>query len=328
MEHTQRRGPEEDNSRSGVLGDSQPPRGAPDAGNRVVAVVITWRADLPRLSLVLSRLVAQVHGVVVVDNGSPARAELRRLVSSIGAVQLLELPTNLGIGAALNIGVKRAIIQRPEWILTVDQDTVIGLNAVAEVVDAYEQLPENLKHACGILAMRCGPPGPGNAVTRWGHRRLVVGRQGRFAEKRLVITSGNLVRAALARDIGFNEPLFVDQVDFDFCATVRRRGFRVLEYERSCMDHRLGRSIDLSGQLHSAEGPQRLYYIARNSTFLLLRRRLQVGFYLSQIISWSGAYIIANGAHSGVRCAAIVALGLFDGTVGRLGKREYRLLSR
>lgn len=293
-----------------------------------MAVVITRSPDLPRLSLALRRLVSQVHRVILVDNGSAARAGLRDLASAIPAVELVELSTNLGIAAALNIGVHHASAQHPEWILTMDQDTVVETGAIAEVLDEFEKLTEPLRCSCGILAMRAHQVGSGNAAARWACRGIVIGRHGRFVEKRLVGTSGNLVRAYLTRDVSFNDLLFIDQVDFDFCARLRHRGLRVLEYDRECMDHRLGESVRVGGQVHSYEGSQRLYYIVRNSTFLVLRRRLLIRFYFAQAISWSGAYILTNGVHSSVRCAAIVALGVFDGMFARLGDRQYRFLQQ
>lgn len=328
MEH-ERQGERQEAMRQSRIRDNRPgPQGARHEGRAVVAVVVTKSPDIPRLNVVLRRLAAQTNSVIVVDNGSAGVAELRRLVSALETVELVELGTNLGIAAALNIGVERASAQHAEWILTMDQDTVVSMGAIAELVSAFDNLPELLRRTAAILAMRRRPVESGNALARWASRRLVVARYERFVEKRLVMTSGNLVRADLAYDVGFNERLFMDQVDFDFCARLRARGFRVLEYDRECMEHRLGEPIRVSGHLHSYEGPQRLYYIVRNSTFLVLRRRLQVAFYLAQIVSWSGAYILGNGARSSVRCMAIVALGVFDGMLMRLGEREYRVLQR
>jgi GT2 family glycosyltransferase len=156
----------------------------------------------------------------------------------------------------------------------------------------------------------------------------VLRELGEFRERRGVITSGNLVRADLARQIRFNEALFIDQVDFDFCYSLRRRGYIVLQQKAITMDHVLGeRYLDVE-RIHPYENAQRLYYIVRNSSYLVLRRRLLVRYYVVQVVVFCGAFVSINGVNSIPLCVAVVARGMVDAVQGRMGRREYPILKR
>jgi rhamnosyltransferase len=142
----------------------------------------------------------------------------------------------------------------------------------------------------------------------------------------LLITSGNLVRREVAETIPYEEPLFIDQVDYAFCAAVRSRGWRILECTDVLMDHQIGKSVEAAG-VRRYETGQRLYYIVRNSTFLVLRRRLPASVYLAQLVSWGWAYAVVNGLSAVPREMAILVAGLADGILRRLGQRRYWFLA-
>ena len=86
---------------------------------------------------------------------------------------------------------------------------------------------------------------------------------------RATITSGSLVRLAALQKTGlFDERLFIDSVDHDFCLRSRARGLLVVEASDQVMDHSLGnitrhrffwRTVNCTN--HS---PLRRYYITRN----------------------------------------------------------------
>jgi hypothetical protein len=82
------------------------------------------------------------------------------------------------------------------------------------------------------------------------------------------------------------------------------------------------------GKKRSYENAQRLYYMTRNSTYLLLRRDLPPSVYLTSLIWWSRSYVAKHGSKSIMSCALILFIGVFDGTFSRLGRREYAFLAR
>lgn len=296
--------------------------------SEVRAVIVTFNPDLTRLALAVESLRPQVQHVTIVDNGSGNVDAISSLCDEHSGVEFLGLGDNRGIGAALNAGVRRSLAANPAWILTMDQDTVVFQDDVASILAAVDSLAPRYRDRVGILAMRAQPQPSSIWITRYADRLQVIKRLEMFEERRGVITSGNLVRADVARRVSFDEQLFIDQVDFEFCYTVRRLGYHVLLHEKISMDHVLGGRYHDTGKEHPYENAQRVYYIARNSTFLVLRRHIPAAFYFVQMIVFCGAFVSMNGARSLPLCGRVILRGVIDGLTGRLGRREYPFLSR
>ena len=289
----------------------------------VAAVLVSWNPDIDRLTQVIEALLKQVVALVVVDNGSMNVDEVRNFIQRRQGVTLIELSENQGVSAALNIGVENVHPLQPMWILTMDQDSIADDGAIDSILNAYDRLDATTQAQCGILALRAHA-GPWRLpLTRFTDGLMVVGARGDFIDRRGVITSGNLVRAELFDRIRFDESLFVDQVDFDFCYSVRQIGYLVLEQRTPSMNHVLGERHIGAKRIHPYENTQRIYYIARNSTRLVLRGRLPIIFYICQIILFCGAYVSVNGAWSVGRFAAVFLRGVGDALVGRMGRREH-----
>jgi len=90
------------------------------------------------------------------------------------------------------------------------------------------------------------------------------------------ITSGSLIDVALwARVGGFDEDLFIDHVDHDYCLRSRAAGFSIVRREDAILHHHTGslREIRLLGlkRTISMHSPDRLFYMIRNG--FLLRAR-------------------------------------------------------
>jgi rhamnosyltransferase len=294
----------------------------------VCAVVVTYNPDLDRLMRVLDSLAPQTSSIVVVDNGSRNNAQLHLMALEREDIDVVDLAENLGIGAALNRGVTRALSGAPDWILTMDQDTLVDEGAIDEILTSYEALPAKYREEVGVVAMRAHTQPSGIWLTRYADRLLTGSTVGQFIERKGVITSGNLVRATVASRIKYSETLFIDQVDFDFCFAVRADGWRVIQQNRFSMDHILGERYHDIDKDHPYENAQRVYYIVRNSTVFVLRRRLLVRFYFVQLVVFCGAFVSMNGVRSLPLCCRVLLRGVVDALTRRMGRREYPFLSR
>ncbi len=72
-------------------------------------------------------LLPQVAALVVVHN-TPEAVRQRRIVlpaSLAGRVRLIENADNLGVGAGLNQGLAQAVQWGCDWLLTLDQDSLV-----------------------------------------------------------------------------------------------------------------------------------------------------------------------------------------------------------
>jgi rhamnosyltransferase len=300
-----------------------------DHRDTVAAVIVTYRPDLERFETVLGAAGPQVRSLVVVDNGSPDACEIARLVDAIPTARLVALEENHGIAAGFNAGIAAALSGSPEieWVLTLDQDSVLDGAAVSTALDCLATLQHAISGRCGVIGLRHRPVTADRGLWRLAERRLDLGDLGTFRRRLLLISSGNLVRSEVAESCRFDERLFIDQVDYDFCAEVRDAGFELFELKQVLMDHRIGRDVQIGKLRRPYENGQRLYYIVRNSTELVWRRRLPPSVWLAQLATWTRSYLGLHGIRSLGRYIAIVTAGLTDCALRRFGRREYRFLS-
>lgn len=88
-----------------------------------------------------------------------------------------------------------------------------------------------------------------------------------------VITSGNLIKADLIRNIGFfNDNLFIDYVDYDFCCRIIENDLFIMKVNNAILIHNLGDTMrkkflwkDVEYTNHSYI---RRYYISRNRFYV------------------------------------------------------------
>jgi rhamnosyltransferase len=95
------------------------------------------------------------------------------------------------------------------------------------------------------------------------------------AEVPRMITSGTLLNLDLFRKIGpFNEDLFIDQVDFEYCYRAILKGYTNVQFKNIFLNHALGatsfhRSLrSFSETKRSLHSPLRLYYMTRNYLYV------------------------------------------------------------
>lgn len=232
------------------------------------AVVVTYHPD----ESVLENLRAMVRDcgrVLVVDNGSGADTR-GKLAAALG-VELLSLGENLGVAAALNRGLAWAEAQGCEWAVTFDQDSRPEPGLIAALLASARNAA--VPGRVAVVGAHTYDERTGRR-DRWlrpawfGFRREYCG-EADLPDATFVITSGALTRVRAWRELGgFDEGLFIDYVDHEFCLKARRNGWQVLVSAGARLAHNLGskREVRLAGRtirptFHSA---MRHYYMARN----------------------------------------------------------------
>jgi len=246
-----------------VLGVSIPSQSMSDSmSGTVFAVVVTYNPD-DKLADRLQALREQVHGLLVVDNGSNNAEAVHSMALQAGCSVVLNLE-NLGIAEALNQGARAAIQFGAEWLATFDQDSQVAPEAIAQLLAASATLPQLDRVA--ILAMSHRDRGTGRDYHRAGE---ILKETEQWRSVRTTITSGSLVRVSVFPQVGFFDTrLFIDTVDLEFCLRCRSQGLMVMENRVVILAHSMGNSttrvvfgfpLVLTG--HS---PLRRYYITRN----------------------------------------------------------------
>ena len=114
----------------------------PTSGKSICALLVSFHPD-PDLPDRVSRILAQVGALMIVDNGS-GEAALRMLqeLSADSRISLELNRRNLGVARALNIGIERARSLGYEWVLLLDQDSVVNAGLVDELIAVHASFPE------------------------------------------------------------------------------------------------------------------------------------------------------------------------------------------
>lgn len=84
-----------------------------------------------------------------------------------------------------------------------------------------------------------------------------------------LITSGSCLDLRAYEDIGmFDEKLFIDLVDTDFCIRAREKGYKLLQLSTPIMRHSLGDVRSILNIKYYCHSPLRIYYQVRNKIYL------------------------------------------------------------
>jgi rhamnosyltransferase len=229
---------------------------------KIGGCVILYNPD----ASVVSNIATYCHALdvlYVIDN-SPTQVmeQVGRITALSGRIRYAWMGENIGLAAALNRAGRLAVDEGCGWLLTMDQDSRFS-----------GREPDDLIAGIGPLESRFGNIGiigPLHLVSD----HFALQPEERYTEIRYTMTSGNLLNLAAAGVTGpFEEKLFIDCVDMDYCLRLRKAGFRIVQDNRVRLQHSLGdfdtRSILGLKVGLSNHNPVRRYYITRNKIYVL-----------------------------------------------------------
>jgi len=287
-----------------------------DTRTDIGAVLISYN---PSAELVANAaaLLQQIPAVTVVDNGSsPASAGVLAQIEAMPGCSLIRLGSNRGVAAALNIGVDRVLSGGCRFVFTFDQDSSIEPGFVSAMLRCAQEAPDPAK--LGMVAA---------IVVDREHKFQLKLPRSRSGELLQAITSGTLVPASTFAAIGyFDEELFIDYVDTEFCLRARHAGLRIVECTSAILHHSIGSPAPrrfLGMRCYpSNHSPQRRYYIFRNRTFLVMKYSADLQWVLLQFHAAAKERLKLIFLEKGrLSKLSAVVRGVGDGLGGRMGKR-------
>ena len=298
----------------GLLADVSAPTARP-----VCAVMVTYhpRAEtLENISIALS----QVHGLVIVDNGSDtAEVDALRVSARASGFQLIENKENRGMAEALNQGVLWARSRGYLWVILFDQDSTITSGFIDQMFATWESHPR--RDRVGSIHPR--------------YRDRLTGVEGaiRYANYEggplTSMTSGALMPMWIFDRVGyFASEFFMDCVDTEFCFRLVAAGYRVVDSKEAVLLHSLGqtRKVNILGFSFSPthHSAARRYYMSRNR-MVVYRKYVHAlpALVLRYVyLTFRETAICFLAERGRVRKVRNFLLGSWDGLVGRMGKRE------
>lgn len=270
--------------------------------NGVAAIVVCYFPEDVVVVKLLKILALQVEYLILVDNGGAL--EISKDISfDNGNFSYINLDGNKGLGYALNVGFKRAVDLGVKYVATFDQDSAPSLDLIENLLVIHDDLRDKNVNCAAVApvfydrreATKIYFPfyyeknGLINSVAPDTSLNDIV-------EVDVLITSGMLVRIDVwSSGISYDEGLFVDYTDTEWCFRVRSKGYKLFGCLRVEMGHAPSdappaRVFGLSFFRYS---PLRRYYYFRNSINFIFapyvsdvwKRRLLLGLFLRFFIN-------------------------------------------
>jgi rhamnosyltransferase len=166
---------------------------------------------------------------------------------------------NNGIAKRLNQVCNVAANEGFDFLLTMDQDSFFDESTITKYIECIDST-EN-KSAISMFGI--------NYENKTNSDNCTCN------ETKMIITSGSIINLRSFQKIGgFDENLFIDLVDTEYCFRSIKKGFKIIEFSHIYMHHHLGTGIEkyslktLKKTKRSFHTATRLYYMTRNFLYL------------------------------------------------------------
>lgn len=297
----------------------------------VAVIVVLYRPEPGLLRCAVQAWLEQAQWLICVNNGGCEVAFLRNLATMApGRVCCIDMDGNLGIGAALNQGIKIARSRSCSHVVLGDQDSIAQPGMIAEMLRV-----EMAATATGLSVSAVGP----RLISLDGVHLAHFLRCGRTGFKRVdcppasdwviadfLISSGSLIRMPVMDAVGaMDEGLFIDMVDTDWFLRANYRGQVAIGACRATMHHRLGEQTRVIRWLRTrtlpVHRPMRYYYMFRNRLVLYRRRHAPISWIIPDLLQMLQIAFYFGVIHSArAQNLKMMLRGVIDGLRGVSGE--------
>ena len=223
---------------------------------KIVAVVVFFNPKQDYLENI-NYLSKYLDLIIIIDNSESENLFTKFVWQD--KVKYIFNGKNFGIAAALNKGAEIAMAFEADYLLMLDQDTIIN-STFLEVYGNF--LDENIDNKIGELT-----------PTIIYDSDFQENIESSPKEIEVAITSGTLLNLQVFKTIGqFKTNLFIDYVDFEYCLRLRKNGYKVIQIPSAQINQRLGdlesKKILFKTVYVSHHSPIRYYYRTRNRFYV------------------------------------------------------------
>jgi GT2 family glycosyltransferase len=300
----------------------------------VAIVVLTWNNSIDTLECLdsVSQLTYPNLHTIVVDNGS-TDGSVDRIRQRYPAIDLLVLASNLGYAAGNNAGLQHALELQADYILILNNDTLVAPDLIDELIRVAEANPR-----IGMVGplMYCTQPRDrlfaAGSVIRW--RYGDTQNRGMFEPTEMLkewtqpeavdyITGcAVMIKRSCLEVIGsFQADYYINYEDTEWGLKAQRAGFEVWYVPAAVIWHKVSVTIGLSSPLSAYYMTRnRLMFFWRNASVLthwLIVFRISLRI-LRTILAWSVWPRYRSAKYRRLRLA--IWLGLRDFLRGRIGE--------
>ena len=253
----------------------------------VITVILNTNRRVDTLDCLqsLAQSTYETSRIIVLDNAS-SDGSVAAIRSAFPAVQILELTENLGYAGNNNVGINAALEQGADWVLVLNEDTMVGPECLAELVRVGESDPRIgivgpmvYHHSEPTVIQSAG----GRLGRNWESQHIAQNEADtqQFSAPHAVdwITGcAILVRRAVIEQVGMlDERFFYYWEETEWCLRAKRGGWQILHVPQAKLWHK-------GVQRDYRPKPSVAYYNTRNRLFMLQKHRAPLGV---RVIAWA-----------------------------------------
>jgi rhamnosyltransferase len=244
---------------------------------KIAAVVVWYNPDkLNEYTAVQNILTYSnyLEKVYIVDNSNANNYKM-----SVNISNSIYIPNNdnFGIARGLNQGCTMAKEDGFEWVLTMDQDSRWDNDDIALYLSEAENIYIHNNRIVSFSPMLRGEKEVHSVLgdirllffNQTNLKKIVLTSGYEFIDR--TITSGNILSLQAWMQVGkFNELLFIDEVDYEFCYRIINNEYQIVKMLTCSMNHTIGEPKKFFFPQHFAfHHNERIYYIIRNMIYIL-----------------------------------------------------------
>lgn len=224
---------------------------------KIAGIVILFNPN-DAIKTNISSYIDFLDKLFIIDNSIISkRLHIIDLIGNKEKIEYISMGKNIGVATALNIGSSMAVDLGFDWLMLMDQDSRASFGMMDSLLQSIYKFPE-----CGILAPI--------QITK---NKDYIKYDQEYTDILVTMTSGSLLNLKVYRKCGpFEDKLFIDHVDHEYCLRLKTRGYKVVQCNRAMLRHFLGevRDINIFGWkiTITTHEPFRLYFFTRNGLFV------------------------------------------------------------
>lgn len=309
----------------------------------VAIIILNWQNAPDTLDCLKSvhQLSYPNYSVLVVDNGS-LDGSVERIRQTYPKVPLLCIENNLGYAEGNNRGMAYALLENPDYVFVLNNDTLLAPDILDRLVEAAEENPKNVMVGPTMYCIE--PERTVYAAGSFVDWKLGdVRHRGMFKPEEqcalphepnpvdFITGCGVLVRASFIREHGALDPRFyLNYEDVEWGIRAWKQGYQVLHVPGAVMWHKVSATL---GQASAAN----TYYSTRNALFFFWQntrgiKRILVTLVIllktmRTILAWTLRRRYRTGAFRVKRDSNLLALrDFFSNRTGQMGPDVQKVL--
>ncbi len=247
-----------------------------------IFLIVTFSPDINLLYLI-NEIKKQSFTFIIVDNSIKQNEFISHIIKDNPKLYFISNNNINGISRAYNEGFKLAINLGYDFVITIDQDSLIG----DDLINNYNKCINNINYNTKTFGAI------GVSQNKQNFESLAYNRTYEL------INSGTIISTTAFKNIsGYDELYFIDNVDFDFFLRLKLNGYLTYKLSNYSITHKLGIPtvfkilfFKTSLNIYSSE---RLFYYSFSNIIFLRKNFLKAPLFCSKKLIFYLIYLFKS----------------------------------